>query len=83
MRSTSSNMLFSLRGVTMRPWWYVSAQKAQLPKQPRCAVTENFTSSMAGTPSLYIGCGARAKGSAYTKSICFSLSGSAGRLTTT
>jgi hypothetical protein len=36
---------------TIRPWWWVSAQKEQDPKQPLWLVMENLTGSRAGMGS--------------------------------
>ena len=61
-RATSDRIDASLRDWMNFPWWWVIAQKAQPPKQPRWVVMEARICSQAGIGSVYDGCGALVKG---------------------
>src|SRR6185295_3054760 len=77
--SISLRMLFSERLWIMRPSCSVMLQKVQPPKHPRWMAMENLIILYAGISALpYTGCGLRAYGSSYTKSMSFVVRGIGG-----
>ncbi len=62
-RVASRRMESMLRLCTIRPWWWVRAQKEQEPKQPLWLVMEKRTGSRAGMASRYDGWAALLNGS--------------------